>query len=178
MHLEMAGIKTSASSYRPRHLADEIDEFRAVIRESNVLESEELCGIQNNKLDPELLNFTKLSKIHRYYKIGSMFLDEEINEERLSHPIFITPQERAKSNDVSTMTKSKIKEKCVQLINEILCEDTLDYYQEYFRTSVKDKKSDLIQFYYDVKDTVERIREEIEPSAGNGNANDTNSNDN
>ena len=76
------------------------------------------------------------------------------------------------------MTKSKIKEKCVQLINEILCEDTLDYYQEYFRTSVKDKKSDLIQFYYDVKDTVERIREEIEPSAGNGNANDTNSNDN
>ena len=164
MHFEMAGIKASSSSNRPRHLADEIDEFRAVIRESSVLESSKFCGIENNELDPELLNFTSLSKIHRYYKIGSMFLDEEISDERLSHPIFITPQERAKSMDISTMTKKKIKEKCVQMINEILCLDTLEYYQEYFNTSVKDRKADLIQFYYDVKNTVERIRAEVGPT--------------
>ena len=93
-----------------------------------------------------------------------MFLDEEISDERLSHPIFIKPQERAKSMDISTMTKKKIKEKCVQMINEILRLDTLEYYQEYFNTSVKDRKADLIQFYYDVKNTFERIRAEVGPT--------------
>ena len=66
--------------------------------------------------------------------------------------------------DISTMTKKKINEKCVQMINEILCLDTLEYYQEYFKTSVKDRKADLIQFYYDFKNTVGRIRAEVGPT--------------
>ena len=50
------------------------------------------------------------------------------------------------------------------MINEILRLDTLEYYQEYFKTSVKDRKADLIQFYYDVKSTVERIHAEVGPT--------------
>ena len=162
MHFEMAGIKAPSSSNRIRHLADEIDEFRAVIRESGVLYTNQFSGIEKNELDPELLNFTSLSKIHRYHKIGNMFLGEEITDERLSFP----PEETEKSTDISAMTKTKIKEKCVQLINEILCSDTMEYYQEYFKKSVKDRKSDLIKFYYDVTNTVELVRDEICPADG------------
>ena len=100
MHLEMAGMKNTVSSSQNRNLREEIQKWRVVIRESGYLDSNSFCGIENNEFDPELLNFTVTAKVHQYYKTGQIFLDEEIQDERLAHPIFITPEERDRVTDI------------------------------------------------------------------------------
>lgn len=149
MHYDMAGMKKPASFYRNRDMKKEIEEWRVVIRQSEFLSDDNLCGITGNALDPDLLKFTSISRVRRYFKIGSIFLNEEIVDDRLTHPIYITPEERVKYNDISNMTNAKIKEKTIKLIKDIPCEDTQAYYLANFAVT-KQRKSDLIQFYHDV----------------------------
>ena len=55
--------------------------------------------MNGNALEPELLNFTSISKVYRFHKIGQIFLDIDITDERLGHLISVTPEEK-----ISTMT--------------------------------------------------------------------------
>ena len=110
-----------------------------MIQESEFLSKHNLCGIAGNELDSELLNFTSMARIRRYYKIGSMFLNKDILDDRLTHPIYITPEEKAKYNDISNMKKDQIKGKIIKLVNDIPCHDTQGYYLANF-AEVKDRK--------------------------------------
>ena len=150
-HFEMIGMTKKDQKYRRRDLSKEIDEWRLVLRKSNYLRKTEFVSMSGKSLEPDLLNFTSLAKAHRYFKIGSMFLNAEITDERLCRPIFVTLEEKERYNNVHNLTKSQIREKTSQLINAIQCQDTADYYLDYFKTSVKDRKADLIQFYEDLQ---------------------------
>ena len=113
--------------------------------------------MNGNALEPELLNFTSISKVYRFHKIGQIFLDIDITDERLVHPIFVTPEEKRKYNDIHNMRKAQIKSKAIEKIKAIPCQDTVEYYLDYLKTSVNDRKSDLIQFYVNVTEFVDEV---------------------
>lgn len=89
----MVDFKNSSfSGYRHHKLTNEINEWRECIRKSEFLLKEDFISIDGKQLDEELINFTKLAKIKRFYTVTKNFLKEEIlNNEQLMHPVYITP---------------------------------------------------------------------------------------
>ena len=156
-HFEMIAMKKNSQGSRRRDLSAEIDEWRLVLRKSNYLIQTNFTSMNGNALEPELLNFTSISKVYRFHKIGQIFLDIDITDERLVHPIFVTPEEKRKYNDIHNMRKAQIKSKAIEKIKAIPCQDTVEYYLDYLKTSVNDRKSDLIQFYVNVTEFVDEV---------------------
>ena len=109
-HFETVNFKHSTySGYRHRELTKEINEWRECIPKSEFLNKKELSSINKNQLDDQLIDFTKLSAIKKYYTMTKNFLNEEIpNDDQLLHPVYVTLQERVEHNNTTRKTKESL----------------------------------------------------------------------
>ena len=100
----------SNSGYRHHELTNKINEWRKYLRKSAVLLKKNIVSIDGKQLDKQLIDFTKLAKIKRYYTITKNFLHKEILEnDQLLHPVYLTPEERPELNDIRKKTKETLR---------------------------------------------------------------------
>ena len=73
-HFATIGLKHSSFlGYRHHELTNKINKWIERIRKSEFLLKENLISIERNKLNEQLINFTKLVKIKRYYCDKKLF---------------------------------------------------------------------------------------------------------
>ena len=110
-HFEMVDFKhPSNSGYIHHELINKINEWRKYLRKSAVLLKKNIVSIDGKQLDKQLIDFTKLAKIKRYYTITKNFLHKEILEnDQLLHPVYLTPEERPELNDIRKKTKETLR---------------------------------------------------------------------
>ena len=139
----------SYSGYRHHELTNEINECRKYLRKSAVLHKKSLVSIDGKQLDKQLIDFTKLSKIKRYYTTTKNFLHEKIlGNDQLLHPVYITPEERAELNDIRKKTKETLRSYINSYISQILCRNTQEYFQSLLN-DLKESHSSLVDFFLD-----------------------------
>ena len=102
-----------------------------------------------------MIDFTKLSKVKRYYTAKKNFLHEEILEnDQLLHPVYITPEEKAELNDIRRKTKETLRSYINSYISQILCRNTQEYFQSLLN-DLKDSHSSLVDFFLELKEFVD-----------------------
>ena len=112
-------------------------------------------SIDGKQLDEQLIDFTKLAKIKRYYTITKNFLHKEILEnDQLLHPVYITPEERAELNNVRKKTKETLRSYMNSYISRISCRKTQEYFQSLLNDS-KESHSSLVDFFLELKEFVD-----------------------
>ena len=149
--------KSKSPGYRNRELGREIDEWRYCLRKSRFLSKEEFVSIDGKQLDEQLKEFTKLSKIKRYYTITKNILREEIpKNDQLLHPVYITPEERAKQNDIRKKTKETLREYISEYMSKISCVYSKEYYESLYE-DLKDNHNSLVVFLLELKEFVSQI---------------------
>ena len=106
-HFETVNFKNSTySGYRHRELTKEINEW--IFLNPNFL-TRKNYHLYKNQLDDQLIDFTKLSAIKKYYTMTKNFLNEEIpNDDQLLHPVYVTLLERVEHNNTTRKTKESL----------------------------------------------------------------------
>lgn len=150
---DLVGIsKRKNEGYRHHNLPEEINAWRVCLRRNKYLTDNDtsLKNINGIPLDIELVKFLKLAKVKSYYNISKKFLDEPVPDDiTLTHPVYVTQEERAKFNDIANMTKDIISGKILKKAESIT---TLSV-QEFFIVQLAESKShsSLVQLYYEVQ---------------------------
>ena len=154
-HFEIVDFKHSAySGYRHRELTKEINEWRECIRKSEFLNKKELSSMDGKQLDEQLIDFTKLSKIKRYYTITKNFLNKEIpKDDQLLHPVYLTPQERVEHKDIRRRKKETLRTYINDFISCISCKNTKEYFQS-LNNNLRDTHVALDEFFLELKEFV------------------------
>ncbi len=162
------------SSKSPQaNIDEEVNEFRALLREKEYLlhplQHNELMSLSGDLLDAELLKFCSKSRELRD-KYVDAYLKYEINAEDHKpqrpkfneKPVFITPQERAKYEEISQQSPATIKKSVEGKITEIKSDDMRETYQSVWKEEIltmnnkKPEKEILLEFYYEISEYIEQ----------------------
>ena len=77
-------------------------------------------SITGKELDRQLIEFTKTAQIKRYFYISKNYLRESIPDDpTLLHPVYVTPEEREKFNNVKNMIKDAISAEIFKMFEKI-----------------------------------------------------------
>ena len=157
-HHELLGVKKRVElGYRNQNLKDCIELWQISLRRSKYLTrgGDSLTSVKGKVLDPQLLHFTKLARIKRYYNISRQFLNEEIPDDpELLHPVYITTEENLKYNDISRMSKDAIQGTILNKIENILCKEVRRFFLTKLESEVKNTISALVQFNTEIEEYI------------------------
>ncbi len=155
------------------NIDEEVNEFRALLREKEYLlhplEENDLKSITGDLLDEGLLQFCSKSR-----ELRNKYVDAYLNyEENAQHnkpqrpkfnekPVFITPQERARHEEISQQSPAVIKKTVEGKISEIKNDDMRETYQSVWKEEIltmnnkKPEKDILLEFFYEITEYIEQ----------------------
>ena len=129
-------------SYRDTDVSKEIDEWRVTIRRTDYLNKDTFCGISDEILDPDLVNFTARALSKRVSRIDAEYLGKEVD---LSYcdPVFITQDER---NRYSQKNVSVIKGQILDNISSIVSPAVSNHFKRVLKDVEKSGPAQLLKF--------------------------------
>ena len=85
------------------------------------------------------------------FQLTTEFLDEELPEDpQLLHPVFVTPEENKKYNDISRMSKDVILGTVLHKIESISCNEVRKFFLSRLESDIKNTIVTLVNFSYDI----------------------------
>jgi hypothetical protein len=151
-------LTIGGNSYREYNITLGVNAWRARLRSSEHLKQTAFMSINGQKLDEALCDFTKLAANKRAHYIDVTYLEKTPSDDvQMSHPVYITEEERIMYNDISKQKKEVIHNKILELIDQLL-ESEKRAWQDHLALELgkhNTTKTKYISFYKDIKEAVE-----------------------
>ena len=149
-----ANSKTSIFNFE-----EEIQCIRADIRQSGILrdptKSQHLRSLDGATLHEGLINMHDVMRTN-YDNFKKSPSDAVLD------PVFVTQQQAEDYNDMNGWTKDVIARKTAQLISNLVDDELSAYYKQMLTDARSYTKPHLIQFYYEVQQTVSNEKHDLE----------------
>ncbi len=168
--LETIGIEgeSNTGGKKQLNLNAAIEQWRMAIREKSYfsMNSHLHTSLSGDFLDSGLVDFTDISNRKRDYRILELLLPDTASgqafpDHTLKHPVYVTPAERTKFNEITAQTIEVIDSTILHEISK-LNETTRKFYMDQFELIVrgKQKKENHLEILYRVMEAIESQTDE------------------